>query len=105
MADVGAAFQSETRDAKWATFASTRLRDVMTSDPTLRGAVGSIDCRSQSCRVEIGDDSSGALQRALPTFLQQAADILPSMQADRGTDADGRAITILYLTRPEITAL
>jgi hypothetical protein len=76
----------------------------MTPDPALRSGAGGIDCRSQSCRVEIDNDGSGALQKALLTFLQQAADILPSMQAGRGTDGAGRATMILYLTRPETAA-
>jgi hypothetical protein len=104
MADVEAAFQSEPRDAKWAASTSTRLRDVMTPDPALRSGARAVDCRSQSCRVEIADDGSGVLQKALPTFLQQAADVLPTMQAERGTDGEGHATMILYLTRPETGA-
>lgn len=101
VARVEAAFRSETTDPQWSSATSSAIQAVASGDSGLRGSMRALECRSHTCRVEIADDGSGTLDRALPMFVHQLAPQLPSVTADRNDDGRGTASMILYLSASE----
>jgi len=94
------AFRSEQRDPRWSQGATAAVRAALAElDDSLRGQVRSVECRAQSCRVEIGADSSGLLMRDLPLMLSRLGATLPSATAAQVDQGDGRQATVLFLSR------
>jgi hypothetical protein len=98
MADVSAAFASEPLDRRFASVGQAALATAIQKNPVIQAAVGNIDCRSRTCRVEISDDGSGKLDKQLPLFVQSVGGTLPNMQAERVGDRSGPSKMVLYLT-------
>jgi len=99
-AAVEAAFRGEPIDAAWSAQAAARTREALagvdTADvPPVRG----VECRSATCRVEFGPGDDMAMRRALRPLLGALATVLPRATAGRVEQADGRAATVLYLSR------
>jgi hypothetical protein len=101
MAEIEARFNDEPRDPKWSSVALSALREAFQGDETIRAAMGEIDCRARSCRVELSDDGSGTLSTNLPAVLHQVSGVLPTMQSDHTLDAAGHAKMVLYMARHE----
>lgn len=99
MMEVDANFQSEVLDPRWASSTTSALQSALNASDALRGKMQDVECRSQTCRVEIADDGSGAVSKDLPLFVQQVGGTLPSMQADRIDEGDGQSTLVLYMTR------
>ena len=99
VAGVEAAFHQENRDPRWAAATSAVVQTALDAESELRPLARAVECRAQTCRVEIVDDGSGKLGKVLPMFAQQVGPALPSMIADRAEDASGAAIMVLYLSR------
>jgi hypothetical protein len=94
------AFRSEQRDPRWSQGATATVRAALGElDDTLRNQVRSVECRAQSCRVEIGADSSGQLMQDLPLMLSRLGSTLPHATAAQVDQGDGRQATVLYLSR------
>jgi len=104
VAGVEAKFRDEPRDPQWSTATAAAVRASLASDSDLRPLARGVDCRSQTCRVELADDGSGKLNKLLPVFVMQVGQSLPSMTADRGVDESGAATMVLYLSRQIETA-
>ncbi len=98
MADVSAAFESEPLDRRFASAAQAALATAIEKNPVVQAAVGNVDCRSRTCRVEVSDDRSGKLDKQLPLFVQSVGGTLPYMQAERVGDRRGPSKMVLYLT-------
>jgi hypothetical protein len=98
MADVQADFFMEPRDAKWSSNMSTTIRDVAGKSDVMREALHNIECHSQTCRVEVTDDGSGKITQEMPIFVNQLGGNLPSAQADRIDNGNGKSTLVLYLT-------
>jgi hypothetical protein len=98
MADVSAAFESEPLDHSFAPVAQAALATAIQKNPVVQAAVGNVDCRSRTCRVEVSDDGSGKLDKQLPLFVQSVGETLPYMQAERVGDRSGPSKMVLYLT-------
>ncbi len=100
IATTEAAFRSEKEDARWSqgTVASVRAAFGQ-ADEALRNRVSSVECRSQSCRVVIGGDTSGPAGQDLSSVLIQLAATLPNVTAGQIDQGDGRPATVLYLSR------
>ena len=101
MTEVDANFQREARDPRWASSTASALQSGLHASDTMRDKVRSVECRSQTCRVEITDDGSGAMAKDLPMFVHQLAETLPSMQADQIDDGNGNRTVVLYLSRDD----
>jgi hypothetical protein len=100
VASSESAFRSEHEDARWNQGAVAAIRAALAeSDETIRNQVRSIECRSQSCRVEINSDASGTLARDLPILLGRLGQSLPNVTAGQIDQGDGRQAMVLYLGR------
>jgi hypothetical protein len=104
IARVEAAFRVEATDPQWSSATSSAIRGAATGDDSLRASLRGVECRSQTCRVEIADDGSGGLDKALPMFVHQLAQQLPSVTADRVDDGRGAASMVLYMSASEAEA-
>ena len=99
VAGIEAKFRDELRDPQWSAATAAAVQTALASDSDLRPLARGVECRSQTCRVEIADDGSGKLGKLLPLFAQQVGQSLPSMTADRVEDASGAATMVLYMSR------
>lgn len=104
VAGVEAKFRDEPHDPQWAAATAAAVQTALASDNDLRPLARGLECRSQTCRVEIADDGSGKVGKLLPLFAQQVGQSLPSMTADHVEDASGAATLVLYMSRSVETA-
>jgi hypothetical protein len=96
-AEVGADFEREPADPKWAPAMSSALRAAFEADATLKPNLRSVDCRSETCRIEVTEDA--AASKSLPLMIQRFGDSLPTVQADHRDDGHGHLTMVLYFTR------
>lgn len=92
-------FEQEHADPRWSSETATVLQEVVSSDETAQGALRGIECRSNTCRVEMADDNSGKLASFIPLLLLQLAQTLPSVTAHHVDEGDGTKTTVLYMSR------
>ena len=99
---IEAGFEQEPVDPKWAAGTSSRVWAVINQMEALRGAALEVECRSETCRLEIGDDGSGTLHKNLPLFAQQFADTMPRMAGRPVSDENGQSRMVLFLMGPDV---
>lgn len=98
MAGVAESFAGERVDGAWAGRASVRVNAALNGDEVLKGSAHSVECRSQTCRVEISDDGTASLSRRLPFVALRLADVLPSVATEPADPASGRGGMVLYMS-------
>jgi hypothetical protein len=99
-AAIESAFRGEPVDAAWRSSTEPRVRAALaTGDAPLGEGLLGLECRSQTCRVEIASDDPAATARALPRMLMRLASTLPRATGGRVERQDGRPATVLYLSR------
>jgi hypothetical protein len=96
---VEASFRREPADPRWSLEAEGAVQEVLASDEIVQDTLLGLECRSQSCRVELADDDTGELAKVLPLLLQQLAQTLPSATANYVEDGHGGKTVILYMSR------
>jgi hypothetical protein len=96
---VDAAFRKQAIDPTWSANTASTIREVLNSEEVGEMQANNIDCRSDSCRVELHDDGSGRLGKSLPIFALQMAGQIPSITADTIAQADGSSTIVLYMSR------
>lgn len=102
MATVEAQFRDERVESSWSAATETAIRSAMAAaDSDLRAQARSVECRAQTCRVELASDGA---DKATAMFLHHIGPALPHAQMAYQTDAGGNPTTILYLARPTATA-
>jgi hypothetical protein len=99
MGTITHAFDTEVTDARWAPNAAASVRAALDSDEVLRNLAGSIDCRQQTCRVEIQDDGTQRMMKSLPLLANNVAATLPAVTAERIDNGNGRSTMVLYMSR------
>lgn len=99
IAMLEANFQHEPADPRWSSEAAGAVQAALASDDTVQNLLLSLDCRSHTCRVELAEDDTGELTKALPMLLQQMAPTLPSGTAHYVDARGGGKAMILYLSR------
>ena len=99
VAGIDAGFRKEARDPQWSATTTSTIQTALAADDGLRTSTRGVECRSQTCRVEIADDGSGKLGKALPMFVHTVGQALPTTTADRVVDASGGATLVFYMSR------
>ena len=99
VASVDAAFRQQATDPTWSASTSSAIRTALSSEEVGNIQADNIDCRADSCRVELRDDGSGSLGKSLPILAQQLAGALPSITASSISQANGDSALVLYLSR------
>jgi len=98
MIEVEAGYASEARDPRWAREAQTVITQALDGLPALSKGLRSMDCRSETCRVEVVNDHQPEFDKQLP-LLPLGLRGLPSAEFDQVTEPDGKMRTVVYLTR------
>ena len=98
MAEVEAEYQLETRDPAWAREAQATITQALDNLPALSKGMRSLDCRSETCRLEVIDDHQPDFDKQLP-LLQLGLTGLPAAKYDRVPEPDGKVRTIVYISR------
>ncbi len=96
---VDAAFRKQAIDPTWSANTASILREVLNSEEVGGMQANNIDCRSDSCRVELQDDGSGRLGKSLPIFALQLAGQMASITASSIPQTDGSSTMVLYMSR------
>ena len=98
VAAIAKVFASEKVDSAWSVRTSARVNAAIEGNQLLKSAQHSVDCRGQTCRLQIDDDGSGKLPSNLPLIILSVADLFPSIIADHVDQGNGHSTTILYMS-------
>jgi hypothetical protein len=99
MAAVESAFRREAVDTKWSANASAAVQQALNSGEAAGAQLGSVECRSDTCRVEIADNGSGQLAKSLPLVAQQVAETFPTITVNNVEQGNGASAMVLYMSR------
>jgi hypothetical protein len=100
IAATESAFRGEKEDPRWSRDTTASVRAALgATDESFRNQVRGVECRSQSCRVVVGGEAGAATQATLSSVMMQLAATLPKVTAGQIDQGDGRAATVLYLSR------
>ncbi|CAK0772434.1 conserved hypothetical protein [Gammaproteobacteria bacterium] len=99
MESFEATFRQESTDPQWANAEATAVRAALSGDDIGQLALQNLECRSNSCRVELADDGTGGLAKSLPLFIQHLAETLPYATANQVANGASGTSLILYMSR------
>jgi hypothetical protein len=98
MTGVHQAFANEKVDPAWSSRVSSRVSSTFEGDEMLRNIAHTVECRQQTCRVQIEDDGSGRLSSRMPFLTRGLADVLPQVSAERIEQPNGRGAMVLFMS-------
>lgn len=98
MADLEARFNSERIDVVWAAATRAEIERGLDQEPDLRAAAGRLECRAETCRLELRDDRSNAVDEAVPSFFTKLHGRLTSLKTDVVTNEKGESLHVLYMS-------
>jgi hypothetical protein len=92
-AELDGLFRQETVNTAWASITSAVVRQALPAPADGSAlALRSVECRSQSCRVEVGAAGADAMRQALPQLAQRLAERFPSMAVVSRSDGTGATL-------------
>lgn len=91
-------FRRESVNARWRSESAAAIEEALAGIGEIQGAARTLECRSQTCRVELSGDKS-ALNDFMPEFALRVGALLPGITADQIEHGDGTTTLILYLSR------
>ncbi len=91
-------FRREPTDSRWVSTTTAAIQDALTGIDEIQGSARNIECRSQTCRVELAGDRE-MLARFVSDFVLRIGSLLPSITANQIDNGDD-ATLILYLSGP-----
>ena len=94
---VAASYRKEPVDPSWSSSKMSVIQTALASKPELRQLVRSVECRSQTCRVEFADEGSGRPSNAVQSFLADLGTELPTAIAERVEQAGRPGSTAFYV--------
>lgn len=103
MAGVEQSFANEKVDAGWSTATASKVGATFDGDEVLKSVARTVECRSQTCRVQIEDDGSNSLARRMPFIAIGLADTLPTISAEHIEHGNGRGAMVLYMSSQRST--
>jgi transposase-like protein len=94
---VAASFRKEPVDPAWSSSKMSVIQTALASKPELRQLVRSVECRSQTCRVEFADEASGRPSNTVQSLLAGLGTELPTAIAERVEQAGRPGSTVFYV--------
>lgn len=94
---VAASYGKEPVDPSWSSSKMSVIQTALASNPELRQLVRSLECRSQTCRMEFADEPSGRPSNAVQSFLAALGTELPTAIAERVEQAGRPGSTVFYV--------
>jgi hypothetical protein len=105
MQEVDTNFRKEPFDNAWAANMTIAVKEAAGKHNAVSKALQKVECRSETCRVELTYDGSFELSEQMPFFLQDTVPNLPTMQAEPVDVRSGGSKTmVLYLTKEKTGA-
>lgn len=89
-------FAAERLDPVWSSQTTRRIETELANDIELRNSLRKMECRSQSCRLELVENQAEGLD-SLPLFLHKLGTSLPISKSDLVDDGPGKSIRVVYL--------
>lgn len=99
MAETALNYEAEVRDPAWARETHAAITQALERLPAVSKGVQSVECRSETCRIEVANDHQPGFDKELPLLPLSVTGRLPTTRYDYVTQPDGSAHTILYLSR------
>jgi hypothetical protein len=102
MAEVEAQFKRERVEPSWARETSQLIERELAAEPGLRAAVRSMECRAQSCRLELNEPGAPGAQgseHALPLLIHRLGTALPVSQSELVDAGNGQSVRVVYLLK------
>jgi hypothetical protein len=100
VASAEAAFRREAYDPRAGQAQADSVRAALREGSEgLGNHLGSVECRGQSCRVELNADPHSRAMQELPITLARLGDSFPNVTAGQVDRGDGRSATVMYLSR------
>lgn len=100
MASSESAFRNEPEDTRWSRGAVESVRGVfLQGEAGQRDDLRNVECRSRSCRVELGADPARGGAGDVSGRMLQLAQTFPNVLVGQVDQGDGRKATVLYLSR------
>jgi hypothetical protein len=100
LAIAEAAFRREPYDLRASQTQADSVRaGLRQGSEAIAGHLGSVDCRGQSCRVELNAAPHSRAMQELPLALAHLGAGFSNMTAGQIDRGDGRTIMVMYLTR------
>lgn len=96
-------FEAEPVDHRWADENSDGIHVVLSKLPTMRGALRSLHCRAQSCRLELDQAGAEGLAEETMALARQLASSLPAMDTQEVDVGNGQRRLIVYLSAANAT--
>jgi hypothetical protein len=100
LASAEAAFRRQTTDYRADQGRADNLRaSLLEASEAIGKHLGSVDCRGQSCRVELNAAPHSRAMQELPMALLRLGAGFPHMTAGQIDHGDGRKSMVMFLTR------
>jgi hypothetical protein len=101
--EVDEAFRREPLNAGWAAEMTQKVRAKIAGSALTAGLVLDVECRSQSCKVDLGDSDARRLDRAAGYLIQELSSDLQNAAIGHNGDLTAPKPSALYLSqaRPE----
>ena len=100
LANAEAAFRRETYDPRASQAQADSVRaGLRAGSEAIAGHLGGVDCRGQSCRVELNAAPNSRAMQELPLALTHLGAGFSNMTAGQIDRGDGRTSMVMYLTR------
>lgn len=100
VASAETAFRNQADDPRWSQSAAASVRTALgQAHDSMRNQVRSIECRSQTCRVEINAGPGDPAALDLPVVIARLGQVLPNVTAGQVDQGNGRTATVLYMSR------
>lgn len=98
LAEVETSFRNEARTAAWASERRSEIQ-AAAKGRAFEHALGDVECRTDTCRVEVTDNRTSDFAKDLPVFLQKLGAALPTVEAAHFPRSDGSIKLVLYMSR------
>ena len=100
MAILEVAFRQEPIDREWSVKVTRSVQEALAGEQVVQTALRSLECRSQTCRMELVQDDAGELANSVPLFLMQLGEaVAGGATIDYVEDGAGGNTMILYMAR------
>jgi len=99
MATAEATFRGEPIDPDWSRAMADSVRATVAQVDRGHAPPSRVECRSQSCRIEFAAEAGPRTGADLAPVLERFAQTLPHATAGQADAANGRKMTVVYLSR------
>lgn len=90
-------FDNESKDHAWSINEENKLRSILQIQGLSQASIDSIECRSKTCRADIGHDDKISAEQFMETFMRSLPDNTAG-ELDYKDNENGGVNTLMFLT-------